>query len=883
MFSLADPPKQKIISAVDQASEDSDEIMEVSPIDGKKKGMQQEEPRGLPRSRNISKYSPDDHGLSKEMEVDPKRPEIGKKGLIEPERSPSKKELKGDEGFINSINQLPDVLKKGTTSSSRGRWSSRGGESSRGGDSKTLSKMRWTAATYKRSAKPPREQYIGQCKKFGLLCLQAGLESYSKEDLPDLSLQIRISPRREIGCFRGKERVRKIDLTDHNAIKKLYVNTPIRKFAIQIAQRATSEADRTVIFVLEDTEDIEDCKAAFKNVGVVPSEAEEKTLDNMSNKLKYWEDRSQVNASEPQETEITRRYTTYEPKKLSRNFKVEIPVLRRSPRRTRACRVENENSKRPRAPSTEEFEYSSPIETQSPKPKLELPKPPWETPLVYPPNGPRKEVIDYDDLKRLNSNSYLNDNIINFYLKYIEVQLGHNNPEVAKETYFLNTFFYERLTKRDDKKKRDIDSVLKWTAKVDIFKTSYIIIPINESTHWYLAIICNLCNIGRKISDKTLDSPGGGDSIDLESSETLIESKSNELDVFSTNTLDTSGVAESLVSMARDDDDDDDDDDEDLEIVATQDNLEHMALDVESPMENEGTANTNDTEIIDVDPPIQRSKFKGRSKLKAKPKSPLKKIKNAMPPDTPSIVILDSMGFGPRTHNGTIRNLREWLVAEAQKKRNLRIESGDIHAAFGKVPNQTNWYDCGLFLLHYVELFFEQPIEFTTLFLAKADRVSDTAFWRKEKIKRMREKLFHLFVQLHDEQEAVLSKQNVSRLGLNENGNSNLNMEEGSKPSPDLMKGVEVSVQGNDVQDTHTGSEPITEGQESGFERFKSELGDPLTPDRNLGERNMLVRVADKVVFQPKNLDEASNSTPQSNRRTTLSFRNGHDGEGVVT
>ncbi|RPB12445.1 hypothetical protein P167DRAFT_156606 [Morchella conica CCBAS932] len=104
-----------------------------------------------------------------------------------------------------------------------------------------------------------------------------------------------------------------------------------------------------------------------------------------------------------------------------------------------------------RAPSTEESE-SSPIETQSLKPKLELPKPPWETPLVYPPNGPRKEVIDYDDLKRLNSNSYLNDNIINFYLKYIEVQLGHKNPEVAKETYFLNTFFYERLTKRDDKK-----------------------------------------------------------------------------------------------------------------------------------------------------------------------------------------------------------------------------------------------------------------------------------------------------------------------------------------------------------------------------------------------------------------------------------------------
>lgn len=30
-------------------------------------------------------------------------------------------------------------------------------------------------------------------------------------------------------------------------------------------------------------------------------------------------------------------------------------------------------------------------------------------------------------------------------------------------------------------RKREIDSVLKWTAKVDIFKTSYIVVPINES------------------------------------------------------------------------------------------------------------------------------------------------------------------------------------------------------------------------------------------------------------------------------------------------------------------------------------------------------------------------------------------------------------------
>lgn len=51
--------------------------------------------------------------------------------------------------------------------------------------------------------------------------------------------------------------------------------------------------------------------------------------------------------------------------------------------------------------------------------KLELPKPRWETSLVYPPTGPKREVVDYDDLSRLNSNQFLNDNIVNFYLRYI--------------------------------------------------------------------------------------------------------------------------------------------------------------------------------------------------------------------------------------------------------------------------------------------------------------------------------------------------------------------------------------------------------------------------------------------------------------------------------
>jgi Ulp1 family protease len=37
----------------------------------------------------------------------------------------------------------------------------------------------------------------------------------------------------------------------------------------------------------------------------------------------------------------------------------------------------------------------------------------------------------------------------------------------------------------------DYEAIQRWTSKIDILSFDYIIVPINEDTHWYLAIICN--------------------------------------------------------------------------------------------------------------------------------------------------------------------------------------------------------------------------------------------------------------------------------------------------------------------------------------------------------------------------------------------------------
>ncbi|KAK9247597.1 hypothetical protein V1506DRAFT_531627 [Lipomyces tetrasporus] len=129
--------------------------------------------------------------------------------------------------------------------------------------------------------------------------------------------------------------------------------------------------------------------------------------------------------------------------------------------------------------------------TRSSRPKVYL-----GDPLKY--NfGNKTVVITEDDFSRLDDGEFLNDTIIDFYLKYIQDRLQRAHPEIASSTYIFNTFFYKRLTQRINGVKGAFDNVKKWTAKVDLFSMKYVIIPIHERAHWYLAVIVNLCELGK--------------------------------------------------------------------------------------------------------------------------------------------------------------------------------------------------------------------------------------------------------------------------------------------------------------------------------------------------------------------------------------------------
>lgn len=142
----------------------------------------------------------------------------------------------------------------------------------------------------------------------------------------------------------------------------------------------------------------------------------------------------------------------------------------------------------------------------------------WKEPIVYPPKGRDKATIDSEEIERLDEGQFLNDNLIEFYIRWMEQHILKSNPEKAKRIHIMNTFFYERLTtNKNGKKGFNYEAVQRWTSKIDLLSYDYIVVPVNEHTHWYVAIICNAPKLldqnpeAQETSQSQQDAVGKGD------------------------------------------------------------------------------------------------------------------------------------------------------------------------------------------------------------------------------------------------------------------------------------------------------------------------------------------------------------------------------------
>uniref|UniRef100_A0AAR2L2V9 Ubiquitin-like protease family profile domain-containing protein n=1 Tax=Pygocentrus nattereri TaxID=42514 RepID=A0AAR2L2V9_PYGNA len=112
--------------------------------------------------------------------------------------------------------------------------------------------------------------------------------------------------------------------------------------------------------------------------------------------------------------------------------------------------------------------------------------------IQYPPPPSKGGItVTTEDLECLRDGEFLNDVIIDFYLKYL--QLERADQDVANRSHIFSSFFYKQLTRKDNSSEEECRRhrrVKTWTRHVDIFSKDYLFIPVNQEAHWYLVVIC---------------------------------------------------------------------------------------------------------------------------------------------------------------------------------------------------------------------------------------------------------------------------------------------------------------------------------------------------------------------------------------------------------
>ncbi|XP_034942141.1 uncharacterized protein [Chelonus insularis] len=341
---------------------------------------------------------------------------------------------------------------------------------------------------------------------------------------------------------------------------------------------------------------------------------------------------------------------------------------------------------------------------------------------VYPPPPAKSGItINTEDYSCLGEDQFLNDVIIDFYLKYLTLEVLSNVDQ--QRTHVFSSYFYKRLTSRHAQAPDNNVSqtpatkrharVQKWTKNVNIFEKDFVIIPINEHAHWFLAIICFPGLVGTVI-------PPSLPVKDLENKKK--KKKDVKLQAVTIGNTTITPVATTITIDPADDDSERDeaegDDDE-------------MDMDSE---DDEEEARTNEGITVES----------------------AKTTENSQPESThneqdtilkyPCILIFDSLAGASRSR--VVATLRDYLSCEYMAKVGQeKIFSKDtIKGCCPKVPQQSNFTDCGLYLLQYVESFFKDPIRNYTL------PIKTLKNWFEEIIvTRKREELSNLLIKLMNE------------------------------------------------------------------------------------------------------------------------------------
>ncbi|KAM9628105.1 sentrin-specific protease 7 isoform 9-T10 [Morphnus guianensis] len=322
--------------------------------------------------------------------------------------------------------------------------------------------------------------------------------------------------------------------------------------------------------------------------------------------------------------------------------------------------------------------------------------------IVYPPPPAKGGLgVTREDLECLEYGEFLNDVIIDFYLKYLLLEKVPKH--LADRTHVFSSFFYKCLTRTEKNSEGDLKvsaaqrrhrRVRTWTRHINIFSKDYIFVPVNEESHWYIAVICFPW-----LEEAVYEECPHQNSLHHQPQQSPLRSESEN------------SRTDSVLAFP---------------------------------------GNCKDEEEMDAN----RSLFsKGGNEIAASASvldSGISKISLSNSKrqlcKRPCILILDSLKAG--SVQKTVQVLREYLEVEweAKRKTHREFNKSTMIDLCPRVPKQDNSSDCGVYLLQYVESFFQNPI-------VNFEQPLNLEKWfPRQLIRSKREEIRDLILQLHFQQ-----------------------------------------------------------------------------------------------------------------------------------
>ncbi|KAJ2782371.1 hypothetical protein H4R18_002304 [Coemansia javaensis] len=388
----------------------------------------------------------------------------------------------------------------------------------------------------------------------------------------------------------------------------------------------------------------------------------------------------------------------------------------------------------------------------------------------YPRGATKPIAVTGSDISRLYRGEFLNDTILEFYIRYIREGLRASNPALHSQCFFFNTFFFRKLSQRGrsvlaDPGSTPADAVhqqlKKWTASVDLFEKRYIFVPINENTHWYLAIIAN----------SKLLLPGSGSDGSSEQPLPPAEEPAAAAPAPSdtdTEMTDASRAVEAVERAMAGPEPSAGRDDAGPGAPPTEsspsqlDSAQPDSAQPDSAQPDSAHAQPDSAQPDSAQPDSAQPDSSQPAAAAEQPKpggakgamvavsfmGETREIREASymdPLGTPAIVILDSLGG---RHQPTFRLLRNYIRAEAGWRHGVEVADEAQVGKYAKVPLQNNLCDCGVFLLQYIEEFLKDPAGFMAMVLGG---VSMRAMFTSHQMKQKRMDILGLATSLAEE------------------------------------------------------------------------------------------------------------------------------------